>query len=98
MPIQVYVEGDTDKELEHDYDIVNLDAIVLTRSNGLQWNEECRGKDVLKLIDDGNGVVISGLDKKLKLDYCQVIELLSILLYHNKTKIELRESKVIKSI
>ena len=95
---QVFIEGDTDEPLEHDYDIVNWDAIVLSRSNGLQWNKECRGEDLLKLIDDGNGIVISGLDKKLKLDYCQVVKLLSLLLYYNKTKIELRESKVIKSI
>lgn len=95
--MQIFVEGQ-DNQLEHDYDLDNLDAIVLTRSNGLQWNEEVRNDELLKLIDDGNNVTISGLAKKITLDYEQVLQLLIILAAHNTTKVEFRESKVVKKI
>lgn len=95
--MQVFVEGQ-DNQLEHDYNLDRLDALELTRSNSLQWNEECRGESLLTLIDDGNCVVIKGLKNKIKLDYSEFLQLLIILAAHNTTKIEFRESKLIKKL
>lgn len=100
---QVYVQNwnDETKPLDHDYNIVETEnGYSLEYSNNSNWHEHVRNKQALSLSDTGDGLIIRMDDLKnpIKLDYHQAIKLLTILLVENDTKIEIRESKLIKSI
>jgi hypothetical protein len=99
---QVYVQTDSEgiEPLSHDYDLE--DGYLFTTlkySNNNDWNNDIKGSLAGSLQDDGNGVIIKmdGL-KKLELDYMQAQQLLILLLSNNNEKIEIRESKLIKSV
>jgi len=99
---QVYVQVDQtgDEPLSHDYDLEDGYLFTtLKHSYQIDWTEDLKGAIAGTLQDDGNGLIINieGL-KKLKLDYLQAQQLLILLLSNNQEKIEIRESKVIKSI
>jgi hypothetical protein len=99
---QVYVQTDSEgiEPLSHDYDLE--DGYLFTTlkySNNNEWNNDIKGSLAGSLQDDGNGIIIKidGL-KKLELDYTQAQKLLILLFNNNEEKIEIRESKLIKSI
>lgn len=99
---QVYVQLDQteDEPLSHDYDLEDGYLFTtLKHSHHNDWTEDLKGAIAGTLQDDGNGLIINieGL-KKLKLDYLQAQKLLILLLSNNEEKIEIRESKVIRSI
>jgi hypothetical protein len=99
---QVYLQTDNEgiEPLSHDYDLEDGYLFTsLKHSNSVEWNEDIRGSLAGSLQDDGNGVIIKmdGL-KKLELDYMQAQQLLILLLSNNNEKIEIRESKLIKSV
>ena len=99
---QVYVQVDRDEResLAHDYDLEDGYLFTtLKHSYHNDWTEDLKGAVAGTLQDDGNGLIINieGL-KKLKLDYLQAQKLLILLLSNNQEKIEIRESKVIRSI
>lgn len=99
---QVYVQVDVtgDEPLAHDYDLEDGHLLTtLKYSYHNDWNEDLKGAVAGTLQDDGNGLIINveGL-KKLKLDYLQAQKLFILLLNNSQEKIEVRESKVIKSI
>jgi hypothetical protein len=99
---QVYLQTDSEgiEPLSHDYNLE--DGIIFTaliHSNNSDWNDDIRGTIAGTIQDDGNGVIIKmeGM-KKLELDYMQAQKLLILLLSNNSEKIEIRESKLIKSV
>jgi hypothetical protein len=99
---QVYVQTDSEgiEPLSHDYDLE--DGYLFTTlkySNNNDWNNDIKGSLAGSLQDDGNGVIIKieGM-KKLELDYMLAQKLLILLFNNNEEKIEIRESKLIKSI
>ena len=96
---QVYVKNYLDsEELNHDYNIIKNDKeLILMTSNNNEWVETWRNKKVATLNDTGNGleIKIEGL-KTIILDYSQVLCLLTLLSVQNDTKIEIRETNVIK--
>lgn len=96
---QVYVKNYLDsEELNHDYNIIKNDKeLILMTSNDNEWVKTWRNKEVARLNDTGNGleIKIEGL-KTIILDYSQVIELFTLLSVQNDTKIEIRETNVIK--
>ena len=99
---QVYLQVDMtgDEPLQHDYDLEDGYLFTTLRhSYHTDWNEDLKGAAAGTLQDDGNELIINieGL-KKLKLNYLQAQQLLILLLSNNEEKIEIRESKVIKSI
>lgn len=98
---QVYVKNYLDsEELTHEYTIIKNDKeLILMTSNDNEWVETWRNKKVAKLNDTGNEleIKIEGL-KTIILDYSQVLQLLTLLSVQNDTKIEIRETNVIKTI
>ena len=81
----------------HSYDIrIEDDVYTMSRSNDSNWVEP--GEDIASLEDDGNGVSVEvgGID--FQLDYCELEQLLALLLAYNTERIELRQTQTIKSI
>lgn len=79
----------------HEYDVhLNDDSIELYYSS--EFN--CAGKCACQLEDDGNGVLVKIGNKKIKLDYSEEFQLLSILLAHYEGQLEFREYKTIKKL
>lgn len=99
---QVYVQIDAEgtAPLSHDYDLE--DGYLFTTlkySANVDWGDQLVGRVAASIQDDGNGIIIKmeGI-KKLELNYSQAQQLLILLLSNNQEKIEIRESKLIKSI
>ncbi len=72
----------------HDYDLTVVttdegDVFSLFLSMGEQWNESVKGKLVLSMINNGNGVKF---DRKLKnLDYSELVYLRILLNFEHMT-------------
>lgn len=72
----------------HDYDLKVVttdegDVFSLHLSNGDQWNESVKGKLVLSMTNNGNGVKF---DRKLKnLDYSELVYLRILLNFEHMT-------------
>ena len=101
--LQVWVNNDSNhpNHLEHDYNVTKNDfknEIELHYSTSIGWTDP--DSLIGSLSDHGNGIeiVLSGRKKMLKLDYAQAQELLVLLAMHQDVKIEIRESKTIKTI
>lgn len=99
---QVYTQaGDDDKvPLSYDYDI-SEDPIFTTLkySHNSDWSEDIKGQVAASLFDDGYFIEIKMEgNKKIKLEYDQAERLFILLLNDNKHRIEIRESKLIKSV
>lgn len=95
--MQVWTNRDRHGEVNsYDYDIVTNDDIELYRSSTTDWHNP--GEHVATLHDNGNGIRVDLGGKKIKLDYHEVVELLSLLIFYHQDKIELRETTTIKSI
>jgi hypothetical protein len=72
-------------------------TITLNYSNNVEWTEP--GTKAGTILDDGNGLVIKLRDyKTISLDYAQALELLILLLAEHEDKIDIKETKTIKSI
>ena len=95
--IQVFTNADhLDGKLSHEYDIQELGNITGLRSAGSSWYKP--NQIVLKVKDTGNDYIFKFEKFKLRLDYAQAHELFILLGYLNDTKIEIRNSQVIKSL
>jgi len=74
---------------KHEYTITDVknkkgDRIVtLFYSEAEFWNFDLRGTEILKMVDDGNGVKISKVSKKM--DYAQLAELRLLLSFAKAT-------------
>jgi hypothetical protein len=95
--LQVYAEN-SDAVLDHDYDLTTGGAVsTLKYSNSTEWAEP--GKLALTMVDDGNGLSFRFPDKKsINLDYSEAREMLIMLSMNSDTRIEIRQSQIIKTI
>ena len=98
---QVYVKNYLNsEELNHQYNIIKNDKeLILMTSNDNEWVETWRNKKVAKLNDTGNEleIKIEGL-KTIILDYSQALQLQILLSLTNDTRVEVRESILVKTI
>lgn len=97
---EVHCSGRNESELDHDYNLFDLDNLGLYYSNGKQWEEKTRGKFALS-VTEFNGfihIMIEGVKKPIQLDASQEHQLLIALLHRADSKIQIKESKIIKEI
>lgn len=99
---QVYVQTDRDEAvpLSHDY---NLDDgylfTTLHYSSSSDWGDQLKGTLAGSIQDTGDELIVKLSDmKQLKLNYLQAQQMLLLLLSKSEEKIEIRESKLIKSL
>lgn len=97
---EVHCSGLRENELEHDYDLRDNEILILTYSNNHHWEEKTRGKMALGVTEFNNfiAIMIEGIKKPIQLDASQEEQLLIALLHRNQTKIQIKESKIIKEI
>ena len=97
---EVHCSGLRENELEHDYNLLEADNLSLYRSYSPHWEEKSRGELILTVTEFNNyiGIMIEGIKKPIQLDASQEEQLLIALLYRNQTKIQIKESKIIKEI
>jgi hypothetical protein len=97
--MQVWTNRDRNGEADsYDYDLImDGDTITLRYSSNAEWTEP--GAKVGTILDDGSGLVIELKGRRtISFDYAQALELLILLLAEHEDKIEIRETKTIKSI
>jgi hypothetical protein len=101
--LQIWVNNDTNHpdDLDHDYNLITNDSTTemqLLYSKSSEWSNPDETNSSLS--DHGNGIeiVLSGRKETLNLDYAQAQELLILLTMIQDAKIEIRESKTIKTI
>jgi hypothetical protein len=99
---QVYLQTDAEgtAPLSYDYDLDEGYLFTTLKYSGSgNWADHLIGEIAGSIQDTGNEVIIkvNGV-KPLKLDYLQAQQLLILLLNNNQEKIEIRESKIIKSV
>lgn len=95
--LQIYAENH-DAILDHEYDFtIGDDVSTLKYSQNVEWGEP--GKLVLTLVDDGDGLSFIFPDKKpINLDYAEARELYIMLSMNSDSRIEIRQSEIIKTI
>lgn len=86
---RVYNTFDHNTEV-HDYDvtmeIINKgEKYTLYRSNEGDWSDDCRGEEILSLVDTGNGVIFPKNIYTKEVDYACFAELFVLLSVMNKT-------------
>lgn len=98
MEYQVWTNESTGGKVNnYEYDLVDLlGEVYLSRSNNPSWTSP--GERVATMIDDGNGVTINFGSKKIAFGYDEQVQILALLLYNYKDKLELRQNNLIKSI
>lgn len=97
---QVWMKNSTKSdELDYDYDIVNNDdKIELSYSSSSDWNEDVKGKKCASIEMLGDGAKIKIGNKKLELDFGELIELKCLLFFENKDYIEILETNPLKTL
>lgn len=98
-PMKVYIESVDGEPLRHEYDLeFKDDQTILKYSNNKEWTVP--GKQAASVINTGNGYIIKldSITKPFHIDYAQAEQLFLLLMYMNDAKIEICETKVIKSI
>lgn len=99
---QVFVQTDMEETtpLSYDYDLdEGYLFTTLKHSSSGNWADHLIGSIAGSIQDTGDELIIKINDMKpLKLDYIQAQQVLILLLNYNQEKIEIRESKLIKSI
>lgn len=97
---EVHCSGLIKEELTHDYNILESNSeTFLLRSNSGYWNEKSRGSQACLISEHTKGVFVKLEGKKsFDLDAEQEHQLLILLLHRNDTKIQIKESKIIKEI
>lgn len=96
--IQVWTNTEVNGEVDtHQYDIAKEKNVLrMFRSTNSEWVEP--GEEVGHIADLEDYVLLVHNDEELVLDYHEVEEVLALLLAYNESRIELRETKTIKSI
>ena len=97
---EVHCSGKNESELDHDYNLIELDNLTLFRSYSPNWEEKSRGEFILSVTELKNGIsiLIDGIKKPIQLDASQEHQLLIALLHRADSKIQIKESKIIKEI
>jgi hypothetical protein len=100
---QVYsqISLDEDDAMSHDYDLdEGYLFTTLKYSKNSDWADHLKGEIAGSIQDTEEDEVVIKIEemKPLKLNYMQAQQLLILLLSNNEEKIEIRESKIIKSI
>jgi hypothetical protein len=99
---QVFVQVDMEETtpLSYDYDLDEGYLFTTLKHSGSgNWGDQLVGSIAGSIQDTGDELIIKINDMKpLKLDYLQAQQVLILLLNYNQEKIEIRESKLIKSI
>lgn len=98
---EVHCSGLIKDELTHDYNIVESGGyeMILYRSNNGYWNEKARGTQACLINEHNKGVFVKIEGKKgFDLDAEQEHQLLILLLHRADSKIQIKESKIIKEI
>jgi hypothetical protein len=98
MEYQVWTNENNDGKVNnYEYDLVDLlGEVYLSRSNNPSWTKP--GERVATMVDDGNGVTINFGSKKIAFGYDEQVQILALLLYNYKDKLQLRQNNLIKSI
>jgi hypothetical protein len=99
---QVYLQISDEENvpLSHEYDLdVGYLFTTLKYSGSSIWADDIIGTIAASIQDTGDGLIlkINGM-KQVKLDYSQALQVLILLLNNAQDKLEIRESKLIKSI
>jgi hypothetical protein len=97
---QVYIQNNLDegKSLSHEYDLQKEPiGTSLKYSNAGGWSDDLVGKPAAFLFDTGDDIQVRVGSKKLTFDYSEAMQLFCILFSWNESKVEIRESKTIKS-
>lgn len=96
--IQVWTNTEINGEVDtHQYDISKEKNVLrMFRSANSEWVEP--GEEVGHIADIGDYVLLVHNDEEWVLEYHEVEEVLALLLAYNESRIELRETKTIKSI
>jgi hypothetical protein len=97
---EVHCSGLIKEELTHDYDIVDIDGLAMYYSNEAHWEAKTRKSLALNIVEFNGftAIYIDGIKKPIQLDASQEEQLLIALLHRNDTKIQIKESKIIKEI
>ncbi len=100
---QVYSQISLDENagMSHEYDLdKGYLFTTLKYSNSSDWADHLKGEVAGSIQDGEEDEVVIKIEemKPLKLNYMQAQQLLILLLSNNEEKIEIRESKIIKSI
>ena len=97
---EVHCSGLVENELTHDYNLLEAGGLNLFRSNSFHWSEKAKKELVLTITEfnNYNEIWIEGIKKPIQLNPEQEEQLLIALLYRNDTKIQIKESKIIKEI
>lgn len=96
---QVYCENHID-QLDHDYDLLTVDdETILVSSGSKTWTPRYRNHVVATLEDNGEGVQVRAdfLKSDLNLNYHSARALAILLINNLDSKVEIRESQIIKS-
>ena len=56
---EVHCSGRNESELDHDYNILEVDVLNLYRSYSKHWEEKSRGERLLTVVETKNGIIIS---------------------------------------
>jgi hypothetical protein len=97
---QVFIQQhmNDDKALSHEYDLQKEPigtSLLYSEAGG--WDNDLVGKSAAFLFDTGDNVDIRVGNKKMRFDYSQAMQLFCILFSWNESRVEIRESKTIKS-
>ena len=100
---QVYLQISLDEDagMSHEYDLDEGYLFTTLRySNNSDWADHLKGEMAGSIQDAEEDEVVIKIEgmKPLKLSYMQVQQLLILLLSNNTERLEIRESKIIKSI
>lgn len=98
--VYVQVDAEGTAPLSYDYDLDEGYLFTTLKYSGSgNWADHLIGEIAGSIQDTGDDLIIkvNGV-KQLKLDYLQAQQLLILLLSNTEEKLEIRESKLIKSI
>ena len=83
---------------EYDYELIDGNKYTLYASDTLSWNESFRGKILMQLEDDGNGLkILTNFEDKKRFNYCEtgyLYVLLTVIEKGNKYEIITKKERL----
>jgi hypothetical protein len=97
---EVYCSCLIEDDLVHDYNMIeDSSTLTLKRSSGKFWIEEFRNEEICVISDGLKGIYVKQKGEKgFYLNGEQELQLLILLLHRNDTKIQIKESLLLKEI